>query len=138
MLRAAEIGQEAGLNYVYAGNMPGRVGEYENTYCPHCRAVLVERYSYIIQRYHMTARAPARSAARRLPGCGRISPSSVRLDGSGHAATVIQALSSLFTSRRIVIRTTRRSTAPKRYLYSSSPRMKSKARRLCSLAHCSR
>lgn len=31
-----------------------------------------------------------------------------------------------------------RFTAPKRYLYSSSPRMKSNSRRPCSLAHCSR
>ncbi|MDW8226464.1 MAG: AmmeMemoRadiSam system radical SAM enzyme, partial [Anaerolineales bacterium] len=43
LLRAAEIGREAGLRYVYAGNLPGRVGEYETTYCPQCRTPLVER-----------------------------------------------------------------------------------------------
>jgi pyruvate formate lyase activating enzyme len=32
--RAAEIGQEAGLRYVYAGNLPGRVGSLEDTHCP--------------------------------------------------------------------------------------------------------
>jgi pyruvate formate lyase activating enzyme len=32
LIRAAEIGQEAGLNFVYAGNLPGYVEEYENTY----------------------------------------------------------------------------------------------------------
>ena len=31
--RAAEIGQEAGLRYVYAGNLPGRVGSLEDTHC---------------------------------------------------------------------------------------------------------
>lgn len=34
LLRAAEIGKQAGLRYVYAGNLPGRVGTHENTYCP--------------------------------------------------------------------------------------------------------
>lgn len=48
LIRAAEIGLEAGLHYVYAGNLPGRVGEYENTYCPKCNNLLVERYGYQI------------------------------------------------------------------------------------------
>jgi pyruvate formate lyase activating enzyme len=46
--RAAEIGQEAGLRYVYAGNLPGRVGLLENTHCPHCGELLVERQGYIV------------------------------------------------------------------------------------------
>jgi pyruvate formate lyase activating enzyme len=48
LLRAAEIGRRAGLRYVYAGNLPGRVGTYENTYCPSCRSLLIERYGYTI------------------------------------------------------------------------------------------
>ncbi|HSQ39353.1 MAG TPA: AmmeMemoRadiSam system radical SAM enzyme, partial [Anaerolineales bacterium] len=36
LVRAAEIGREAGLRYVYAGNLPGYVGEYESTHCPKC------------------------------------------------------------------------------------------------------
>ena len=32
--RAASIGRAAGLRYVYAGNLPGRVGELENTQLP--------------------------------------------------------------------------------------------------------
>jgi pyruvate formate lyase activating enzyme len=34
LLRAAEIGQAAGLRYIYAGNLPGRVGPWEDTRCP--------------------------------------------------------------------------------------------------------
>ena len=34
LLRAAEIGREEGLRYVYAGNLPGRVGDGETTFCP--------------------------------------------------------------------------------------------------------
>ncbi len=49
LIRAAEIGVEAGLNYVYAGNLPGRVGEWENTRCPQCNTTLIRRYGFIIQ-----------------------------------------------------------------------------------------
>ncbi len=48
LLRAARIGQEAGLRYVYAGNLPGQVGRYENTYCHGCGALLVERYGFTV------------------------------------------------------------------------------------------
>ena len=37
LLRAAEIGQAAGLRYIYAGNLPGMVGPWEDTRCPQCR-----------------------------------------------------------------------------------------------------
>ncbi len=53
LLRAARIGQEAGLRYVYAGNVPGRVGPYENTFCPTCRALLIERIGYTILTHRL-------------------------------------------------------------------------------------
>lgn len=45
---AREIGLEAGLHYVYTGNVPGDDGE--NTYCHQCRELLIERYGFSIQR----------------------------------------------------------------------------------------
>lgn len=42
--RAREIGLEAGLSYVYTGNIPGDDGE--NTFCRSCGEVLVERFGY--------------------------------------------------------------------------------------------
>lgn len=42
--RAREMGLEKGLKYVYVGNVPGEGGE--NTYCPHCRELLIERIGY--------------------------------------------------------------------------------------------
>lgn len=61
LLRAAEIGQEAGLRYVYAGNLPGRVGSLENTYCPQCQQLLVERRGYRLGKNELrtTAACPA-------------------------------------------------------------------------------
>jgi pyruvate formate lyase activating enzyme len=45
--RAREIGLEAGLKYVYEGNVPGEDGE--NTYCPNCQKPLIRRFGYSIQ-----------------------------------------------------------------------------------------
>jgi len=44
--RAAQIGKEAGLKYVYSGNVPGDKGE--NTYCFKCGNLLIERYGFRI------------------------------------------------------------------------------------------
>ena len=42
--RAVDIGRAEGLRYVYVGNVPGHSSE--NTVCPTCGAVLVERRGY--------------------------------------------------------------------------------------------
>jgi pyruvate formate lyase activating enzyme len=54
LIRAAEIGVAEGLRYVYAGNLPGRVGPFENTYCPSCKAILIERVGYTILKDLLT------------------------------------------------------------------------------------
>jgi pyruvate formate lyase activating enzyme len=46
LLRAFESGKNAGLQYVYAGNIPGRVGDAENTNCPACDSLLIERHGF--------------------------------------------------------------------------------------------
>jgi pyruvate formate lyase activating enzyme len=68
LIRAAEIGQEAGLNFVYAGNLTGRVSNYENTYCPQCRTLLVERYGYSIQKYNITSSGACPNCNAAIPG----------------------------------------------------------------------
>ena len=45
--RAREIGLAAGLRYVYEGNVPGEGGE--NTTCPSCHTLLIERYGFAIK-----------------------------------------------------------------------------------------
>jgi pyruvate formate lyase activating enzyme len=83
LIRAAEIGQEAGLNYVYAGNIPGRVGEYETTYCPSCRTPLVERISYTIRRYHLTSQGTCPKCGTAIPGVWPQTPDAVQIGGIG-------------------------------------------------------
>lgn len=44
--RAYEIGKEEGLYFIYVGNVPGH--DKENTYCPKCDALLIERYGFSV------------------------------------------------------------------------------------------
>jgi pyruvate formate lyase activating enzyme len=81
LLRAAEIGEEAGLRYVYAGNIPGRVKNYEDTRCPKCQAVLVERTGYTIRGYHLTAQGTCPKCNTPIAGVWTDQPGSVVLDG---------------------------------------------------------
>jgi len=62
LLRAVEIGREAGLQYIYAGNLPGMVGDSEDTRCPQCRQILIRRYGYLVEDYRL-------SPEGRCPGC---------------------------------------------------------------------
>ena len=50
LFRAAEIGYNAGLHFVYAGNHPGRVGRFEHTYCPSCDELLIERFGFQVRQ----------------------------------------------------------------------------------------
>ena len=68
LIRAAEIGVEEGLRFVYAGNLPGRVGEWENTRCPQCRRTLIERRGYLIRSYGLTAQGKCSSCGGIVPG----------------------------------------------------------------------
>ena len=49
--KAREIGLEAGLKYVYIGNVPGHPSE--NTYCPGCGKLLLERSNFHILQNHL-------------------------------------------------------------------------------------
>jgi pyruvate formate lyase activating enzyme len=68
LVRAAEIGRGNGLRYVYAGNLPGQVGDLENTRCHACRALLVERYGYFIQDYRLTPEGTCPDCGTSIPG----------------------------------------------------------------------
>ncbi len=68
LLRAAAIGRKAGLRYIYAGNLPGQVGDLENTHCPNCRTLLVERFGYFIRGYHLTPEGACPKCQQQIPG----------------------------------------------------------------------
>jgi pyruvate formate lyase activating enzyme len=68
LVRAARIGQEAGLRYVYAGNLPGHVGDYEHTNCHACGTRLISRYGYLIQEYALTPDGACPTCHTHIPG----------------------------------------------------------------------
>ncbi len=67
LLRAVEIGDEAGLRFVYAGNLPGHVKNRENTYCPGCRSLLIERLGFCVQRNRLV-QGHCPDCSRAIPG----------------------------------------------------------------------
>jgi pyruvate formate lyase activating enzyme len=68
LLRAVEIGRQSGLRYIYAGNLPGMVGEWEDTRCPQCHGTLIERYGYLIKNYRLTADGRCPDCSTTIPG----------------------------------------------------------------------
>ena len=68
LLRAASIGRAEGLRYVYAGNLPGETGDLENTRCPSCRALLVERFGFRVLRNRVTAEGKCPDCGTPIPG----------------------------------------------------------------------
>jgi pyruvate formate lyase activating enzyme len=67
VLRAARIGREAGLRFVYPGNLPGLVGDGENTICPDCGETLVRRTGFrVLENRIRDGRCPG--CATEIPG----------------------------------------------------------------------
>jgi len=81
--RAADIGREAGLHFVYAGNLPGRVGEYEDTFCPGCNQPVVRRRGYTIREYRITGQGTCPNCGIKVPGVWPVDPSNVQINGFG-------------------------------------------------------
>jgi pyruvate formate lyase activating enzyme len=68
LVQAAAIGRANGLRYVYAGNLPGQVGDLEHTCCPNCREPVINRWGYRIRDYRLTADGRCPRCATAIPG----------------------------------------------------------------------
>lgn len=88
LIRAAEIGREAGLRYVYAGNLPGNVGEYETTHCPQCNCQLVKRSGYIIQQYEITGAGECPKCGEKIAGLWHPQAAQVLLNQTGRPVSL--------------------------------------------------
>ena len=66
--RAAAIGEDAGLRYIYAGNLPGQVGRYEDTSCPGCGAVVIRRTGFEVHCNRLSADGACPDCDTRIPG----------------------------------------------------------------------
>jgi pyruvate formate lyase activating enzyme len=59
--KAHNIATKEGVQYVYAGNIPGH--RLENTYCPACGELLISRHGFAVTKYMITKN-------KRCPRCG--------------------------------------------------------------------
>ena len=68
LARAAAIGREVGLRYVYCGNLPGQVRGLEDTRCPQCGETLIRRLGYWIEDYKLTPKGSCPACHAAIPG----------------------------------------------------------------------
>jgi len=68
VVRAASIGRSEGLRFTYAGVQPGRVGDFEQTRCPACGAVAVDRIGYQLTRYAIDSAGRCTACGTAIPG----------------------------------------------------------------------
>ncbi|MBM3813420.1 MAG: AmmeMemoRadiSam system radical SAM enzyme [Acidimicrobiia bacterium] len=80
LTRAAQWGMEEGLHYVYAGNLPGRTGEWENTRCHGCHSILVRRTGFRVLENRIPASGHCPDCGVTIPGIWS-NPPNLRYDG---------------------------------------------------------
>ena len=68
LIATCEVGRSAGLRYVYAGNRPGLVDGWENTYCPDCGETVVERTGYRVLHKRVGPDGSCGTCGARIPG----------------------------------------------------------------------
>ena len=79
LLEAAKIAKEVGLNYVYPGNVHGRVGEWENTTCPNCGYTLIERMGFRILSYNISDDGHCPECRKKIAGIWEVPKERKRL-----------------------------------------------------------
>jgi len=57
---------------MYPGNLPGQVGDWENTRCHHCQATVIRRYGFLVQQNRVGPTATAPIATNPSPASGQI------------------------------------------------------------------
>jgi len=67
--RAKAIADAEGLHYVYIGNVPGHPAE--NTYCPKCHKIVVERTGYTVGTVHLH-NSKCEYCQQAIPGVWRV------------------------------------------------------------------
>ena len=68
LMRIVEIGEAAGLRYIYPGNLPGQVGQWENTRCHHCQATVIRRWGFVVQENRVAEDGSCPQCGGKIPG----------------------------------------------------------------------
>lgn len=62
---AYKIARQAGLEYIYIGNLPGLAEE--NTFCPNCKQLLIERIGYTVKTNNLKD-GKCKYCSKKIPG----------------------------------------------------------------------
>lgn len=68
LLKIVDYAHNAGMRYLYLGNLPGQVGGWENTRCHNCNATLVRRQSFLVQQNRVGPDGRCPECAAAIPG----------------------------------------------------------------------
>jgi len=63
--KARKVALSSGLEYVYIGNVPGHEGE--NTFCPRCRKMLIQRTGFMVGKTYLKG-GKCRYCGKAIPG----------------------------------------------------------------------
>jgi len=73
LARAYDFGKSAGLRFVYTGNIPGALDGRESTWCPDCKALLIQRRGFYVEANHLRDGCCPK-CSRRIPGVWESTP----------------------------------------------------------------
>jgi pyruvate formate lyase activating enzyme len=74
LMKIVQLGVDAGLRYIYPGNLPGQVGEWENTRCHQCGSTVIRRWGFLVQENRVAADGTCPDCRAALPGIwGKVS-----------------------------------------------------------------
>ena len=65
-----EVAKSQGLKYVYLGNVPGH--KWEHTYCSSCNKIVVKRYGFDIQKWHLDDNNRCEYCSNPIPITGKL------------------------------------------------------------------
>ena len=65
-----EVAKSQGLKYVYLGNVPGH--KWEHTYCSACNKIVVKRYGFDIQEWHLDDNNRCEYCSNLIPITGKL------------------------------------------------------------------
>ncbi|HII01453.1 TPA: AmmeMemoRadiSam system radical SAM enzyme [Methanosarcinaceae archaeon] len=74
---AYKIAREEGMNYVYVGNVFEH--KYDNTYCPNCGKMLIQRGLFEIEKYEITPEKTCPKCGEKIPITGEYAGSRYEL-----------------------------------------------------------
>jgi pyruvate formate lyase activating enzyme len=68
LMRIVEYAKAAGLKYIYPGNLPGGVGEWENTRCHHCNSTVILRHGFYVKQNRVGPDGLCPDCRKPIPG----------------------------------------------------------------------